>query len=132
MAGILARDQRYPRAAYGFVQEVLRYATKRRRAAADGHPGPVGHLSGQQLLEAMREHALDEYGPLARRVLAEWNIRRTEDFGTLVFNLIGAGLLMASEEDSPADFADGYDFHTAFTEPFRQEGEPPADLSPIA
>jgi uncharacterized repeat protein (TIGR04138 family) len=43
-----------------------------------------------------------------------WNIRRTEDFGELVFNLVDADLMRKTETDSREDFKDGFDFEEAF------------------
>jgi uncharacterized repeat protein (TIGR04138 family) len=63
-------------------------------------------------------------------VLREWGLRHTEDFGAIVFNLIKAGRLQKSEDDSPSDFADGFDFYEAFEKPFlppsRQQKPPQA------
>lgn len=77
------------------------------------------HVSGQELLHGMREYALQEFGPVAKRVLSEWGIKECIDFGHIVFNLVGEGLLGKTDQDSIRDFVDGYDFHEAFIQPFR-------------
>lgn len=128
---LVRRDARHPREAYLFVFAGLERAQQMRRAEV-GAAGARQHVRGPELLEALRDEALDEFGPLAYRVLSEWQIRRTEDFGRLVFNLIEAGLLSATPEDSPVDFADGYEFTSAFVDPFRETGEMPSDLPPIS
>lgn len=127
---LVRQEPRHPREAYLFVFAGLARA-QQMRSAEVGADGGRHHVRGPELLEALRDQALDEFGPLARRVLSEWNIRRTEDFGHLVFNLIGAGLLSATPEDSPVDFADGYEFTSAFADPFVETGEMPTDLPPI-
>jgi uncharacterized repeat protein (TIGR04138 family) len=111
LAPLLEQDSRYKPEAYLFVREGLDYtvhALKKPR-----------HVSGQELLEGMRDYALQEYGPVTRRVLSEWGINACVDFGNIVFNLVSAGLLGKTEEDSINDFMDGYDFHEAFILPFQ-------------
>ena len=49
------------------------------------------HVSGQELCEAARKYGLQQYGYLAPTVLAAWGIRRTDDIGEIVFNMIGIG-----------------------------------------
>ena len=80
--------------------------------------GTVRHISGQELLGGMRSHALEEYGPMAMMVLGEWGIRRCEDFGEIVFNMVEHELLAKTDEDSRDDFSGGYDFEDAFRKPF--------------
>jgi uncharacterized repeat protein (TIGR04138 family) len=127
---LVRKDPRHPRAAYHFVLAGLARAQQIRSAEVGSEDGRQ-HIRGPELLEALRDQALDEFGPLAYRVLSDWNVRRTEDFGRLVFNLIDAGLLSATAEDSPVDFADGYEFTSAFVDPFAETGEMPTDLPPI-
>ncbi|MEI6892488.1 MAG: Minf_1886 family protein, partial [Pontiella sp.] len=83
------------------------------------HLDTMRHVSGQELLEGMREYALKEYGPVTKRVLSEWGINECVDFGNIVFNLIDEGLLGKTEEDTLEDFMGGYDFHAAFIIPFQ-------------
>ena len=66
----------------------------------------------------IREYALAQFGPMAITVLHEWGIHRGLDFGEIVFNLIDAGWLAKTKEDSRADFEGGYDFDVAFRQPF--------------
>jgi uncharacterized repeat protein (TIGR04138 family) len=56
-------------------------------------------------------------------VFEEWGIRRCEDFGEIVFNMVEIGLLGKTEKDSRADFQSGYDFDAAFRQPFRPENK---------
>jgi uncharacterized repeat protein (TIGR04138 family) len=74
------------------------------------------HLSGRELLEYLRLLALERFGANAKSVLNSWGIRRTEDFGELVFALVNARWLAKRDEDSMEDFKNGYDFDEAFPE----------------
>ena len=104
----------YPPEAFLFVQEGLR-RTVERLAEAKGEPeGAERHVSGQELCIGLRSHAIDQYGLLARAVLEHWRIRRTEDFGRIVFILIESGLMRKTEEDSIEDFSGVFDFDEAF------------------
>ena len=107
--GLVAKDSRYAKAAYLFVQAGLARAQK-----MFWEPGKPGHMSGAQLLEGLRELAIESYGKRAKATLNGWGIFKCEDFGEIVFNLIAAGLLIKQEKDSKADFHGGYDFDTAF------------------
>ena len=108
---ILKRDPRYTAEAYFFIREALDHVVRQLDAPR--------HVSGQELLDGIRKYALGEYGPLTKRVLSEWGINECIDFGHIVFNLVNAGLLGKTDEDSIDDFANGYDFAEAFVHPFR-------------
>ncbi len=103
---ILGRDSRYPMEAYRFIYEALDHTIQRL--------GERRHVSGRELLDGIRDFARAQFGPLARMVFDCWNIRRTEDFGELVFNLVEADLMRKTETDSREDFKDGFDFEEAF------------------
>ena len=108
---ITDRDDRYTAEAYLFVRGGLDHTVRKLEEPR--------HVSGRELLDGMREYALEEFGPIARRVLSEWGITECIDFGHIVFNLVDEGLLGKTEEDSIRDFMDGYDFHEAFILPFQ-------------
>lgn len=110
LQNILTRDPRYTAEAYAFVRAGLDYTVRRLDKPR--------HVSGQELLDGIREFALVEFGPMTRTVLNGWGIRRTEDIGEIVFNMVETGLLGKTEKDSRADFANGYDFDEAFRKPF--------------
>jgi uncharacterized repeat protein (TIGR04138 family) len=76
------------------------------------------HVSGNELLDGIRRMALDRFGPMAKTVFEQWGITRTEDFGSIVFQLVDEGLLGKTEQDKLSDFARGYDFHDAFVRDF--------------
>ena len=122
---IVARDPRYAREAYHFVREALDYTQKQiHKEARVRKSRQDRHVSGQQLLEGLRDYGLRLFGPLTLFVLNEWGLRRCEDFGEIVFNLVdhGNGMFGKTEEDSRDDFKGGYDFDTAFRRPFLPAG----------
>jgi uncharacterized repeat protein (TIGR04138 family) len=111
---LVARDPRYRPDAYRFVFEGLDYTLKHL-----GRKG--GHVTGRQLLEGIRDFALDQFGGLAGLVFEQWGIRCTGDFGEIVFNLVEAGLMGKTESDTREDFRDVY----AFDEVFRVDAVAP-------
>ena len=122
---LLDDDPRYPLEAYQFVREGLAYAHNVLNMAGDGQDPTLletqaeRHLTGQQLCEAIREYAVEQYGYMARTVLGNWGLHSTSDFGDVVYNLINVGLMKQSKEDRREDFNDVYDFDQVFGEDFR-------------
>jgi len=112
---ILSRDSRYTREAYTFVREALDFTQK---LIVKVNRGQVRHVSGQELLDGIRQFALQQFGPMVVTVLAEWGIRNCRDFGEIVFNMVETGLLAKTDRDSRDDFQNGYDFTDAFCKPF--------------
>jgi len=115
LALILAKDPRYQRDAYLFVKDALDHTQK---LVIKENKGEVRHVTGQELLAGIREYALTQFGPMTKMVFEEWGIHRCEDFGEIVFNMVEIGLLGKTEQDSRADFANGYNFDEAFRKPF--------------
>ncbi len=109
----MADDPTYPPEAYAFVRDALHVAATKFRGE-----GPDQHVSGQELLEGVRIHALAEFGPLAWFLLQEWNVMRGEDVGRIVYNLIECEYFGRNDGDSIEDFAGGYEFESTFTQPF--------------
>jgi len=105
-------DGRYPAQAYVFLLHGLDLAMRRRHGERPG--GEVRHVSGRELCEALRELALHRWGRLAGLVLSRWGVRRTRDFGEMVFVLVQRGLLRKQETDRIEDFDDVYDFDEVF------------------
>ena len=116
LSRILEEDPRYTPQAYGFIREALDFTIKHFDKPMEG---PGRHVSGTELLEGIRKYALKEYGPLAQTVFRHWGIRKTADFGHIVFNLVEKGVLGKTAEDRLEDFANGYPFDKAFRDPFR-------------
>lgn len=107
----------YPIEAFAFVRDGLTFTSGRvlAQAHAGGMPEPSSsHVTGQQLCMGLREFAIQQYGMLAPAVLRHWNIRRTEDFGRIVYAMIDGGVLSRTAEDSIDDFAGVFDFSEAF------------------
>jgi uncharacterized repeat protein (TIGR04138 family) len=121
---ILAHDSRYHRDAYVFVREALDFTQKvnGKEVPSGKHrvgPPPVeSHVSGQELLQGIRNFSLKEFGPMAITVFEEWGITSCADFGNIVFNMVETGLLSKTDKDCHDDFAGGYDFQEAFRKPF--------------
>ncbi len=115
LALVLAKDPRYPRDAYLFVKDALDHTQK---IVLKENKGEMRHVTGQELLGGIRDYALVQFGPMTQMVFEEWGIKRCEDFGEIVFNMVEIGLLGKTEKDSREDFGGGYDFNDAFRKPF--------------
>jgi len=112
---ILAKDPRFSRDAYLFVRDALDFTQK---LIGKESRGTIRHVSGQELLDGLRQFALQQFGPMAVTVFEEWGVRNSRDFGEIVFNMVEASLLAKTEKDSRDDFQNGYDFTDAFRKPF--------------
>ena len=120
---IRREDARYEKKAYFFVRRGLDFTINR---AEEKNPDrETRHVRGPELLEGIRDYALDQFGPMALTLLRDWNIRSCRDFGEIVFQLVDYGVLGKTEDDSIEDFDDGFDFEEAFLGPFL----PVADVS---
>jgi uncharacterized repeat protein (TIGR04138 family) len=127
---LLREDTRYKPEAYEFVRVALSYA---QNVLQMGAPSPTDieeqqieeqqieeqpqvepHLTGQQLCEAIRLYAIEQYGYMAKVVLNNWGLHTTSDFGEIVYNLIRIGEMKKSKSDRREDFNDVYDFNEAF------------------
>lgn len=141
IVGLLERDTRYKFDAYVFVFEALRYAQERlnlgqsyseESQASDSREDfdeldelledesaeEERHVTGQELCEAIRLFALEQYGLVAKSVLEHWGIRSTSDFGEIVFNLLDIGKMRKTKHDRREDFDNVYDFDEAFRQGF--------------
>ncbi|MBL7076346.1 MAG: hypothetical protein ISS31_02640 [Kiritimatiellae bacterium] len=113
---IFTRDPRYLPDAYYFIREALDFAVRMHKKPPEG---VLRHVSATELLEGIRVYALQEYGPMALTVLLSWGLTSTEDIGEVVFHLVESGKLGKTDSDRKEDFAGGYDFAIAFSQPFR-------------
>jgi uncharacterized repeat protein (TIGR04138 family) len=142
---LLEQDGRFSLEAYQFVrdalsfgQQVLKYGEPRPpddEAEADeenpflaamaeeedesDEPRVERHLTGQQLCEAIRQYALEQYGFMAKVVLNNWGIHSTGDFGEIVYNLIRIGVMKKSKSDRREDFNDCYSFDEALQQRYK-------------
>jgi uncharacterized repeat protein (TIGR04138 family) len=131
MAKLLQDDRRYKFDAYVLVLEALGYAHKvlglgqvapgesEEEETDDEQRPPERHLTGQQLCEAIRLYALEQYGFMAQSVLKSWGLTRTGDFGEIVYNLIGIGHMRKTSEDRREHFDDVFDFDQGFRDSFQ-------------
>jgi uncharacterized repeat protein (TIGR04138 family) len=108
------RDGRYSPEAYQFLFEALEHAV--RLAGKEDAQGTERHVTGQELLAGLSEHARESFGPLAAHVWRSWGVRSTLDWGRIVFVLIEAEMLRRRDSDTLADFEPGFEFDEAFVE----------------
>ena len=125
---ILAADERFHRDAYVFMREALDFTQK---LIGTKNQGKVRHVSGQELLDGLRQYALAQFGPMTTTVFEEWGIRNCKHFGEIVFNMVEIGLLAKTEKDTRDDFQAGYDFTDAFRKPFWPEAKLKAEVKPV-
>lgn len=129
IAQLARKDGRYSVEAYAFVFDALNYAHSVLNMGADeasepddfeeAESGRERHLTGQELCEAIRSYALDQYGYMAIIVLNSWGVRETGDFGEIVFNMIRAGHMRKTPQDRREDFDDVFDFEKGLVEKFQ-------------
>ena len=117
---IVRQDSRYDREAYLFLRDALDFTIKARKKAKEIDQ----HVTGQQLLDGIRQYALKQFGPMVPTVFEYWGVRRGADFGEMVFNFIRVGIFGKTDTDSIDDFKGGYTFHDAFVAPFLPEKPP--------
>jgi len=130
---LINQDRRYPIEAYLFVREALAFASDAKELGtyAACETGELGrgeetlkrsrrerHLSGQELCEAIRQFAVNQYGYMAKVVLNRWGIRETRDFGEIVYNMINVGIMKKSNRDRKSHFDGVYDFDDVFENEF--------------
>ena len=126
LAEVVRRDPRYSYEAYEFVFAALSYTQKMLgRAPAPveeaAAAGPEHHVSGRELVHGIRALATREFGLMARIVFRTWGIKRTDDFGEIVFNLVEENLMSKTDQDCRNDFHDIFDLDKALVDDFRIE-----------
>ena len=126
---ILANDSRFSRDAYLFIREALDFTQK---IIVKENKGALRHVTGQELLDGIRQLALQQFGPMAVTVFEEWGVKNCRDFGDIVFNMVETNLLAKTDNDSRDDFQNGYDFTDAFRKPFWPADKKKAAASPEA
>jgi uncharacterized repeat protein (TIGR04138 family) len=110
----LGRHRLYPIEAYEFVLDALgiRNNIPQERSAME----TLRNASGKEVLEMIRQAALEKFSKEAKGVLWSWNIFRTEDFGEIIFEMIDAGILAKGPGDSKDDYRNGFGFEEVFPE----------------
>jgi uncharacterized repeat protein (TIGR04138 family) len=119
---ICKEDTRYDKRAYFFVRQGLDCTVRSLKKNDPARLQRSPHVSGPELLDGLRLHALDQFGPLTKTVLESWGVRRCADFGEIVFNLIEYNVFSRTESDRREDFAELYGFEEAFVKPFQPAG----------
>jgi len=99
-------DTRYNVGAYEFVMGGLDFCTTK--------IGEKRHVTGQELSKALLMLAHRQFGPMAKSVLNRWGVKTTDDFGSIVYNMIRVGILDKRPEDSLDDFNDVIDIDALF------------------
>ena len=105
------KEPKYQAGAYQFVHEALDFRVSQLPERR--------HISGQELLEGVKQYAFEKFGPMARTVLNHWGLEAGEDVGRIVFLLIEVGVLSKTEEDTLDDFAGIMRFDDEFEKAYR-------------
>jgi uncharacterized repeat protein (TIGR04138 family) len=123
LAELVRRDPRYAYEAYEFVFAALAHTQqllgKQPPPELPAQAEAQHHVSGRELLDGIRDLALQEFGLMARTVFRMWGIERTDDFGEIVFNLIEAELMSKTDQDTRRDFHGVYDLDEALVHGYR-------------
>lgn len=115
---VMREDQRYPLDAYEFVYEAIEFA-KRTLARQENTARTIRHITPAQLVEGVRDLALERYGYLAREVLRRWNIHTSSDVGEIIFNLVRTGDVELGPGETRADFDGLCDYMEELAQRFR-------------
>ncbi len=102
------KEKKYKIDAYLFVHEAIGHLYKKL--------GEKKHVTAQELLKSISDLGRKKYAPLTRIVFEYWGVKTCMDFGRIVYDMIDFKLLSKTDEDSLADFNNGYDFKTEFDE----------------
>ena len=110
---IVQEDPRYHVDSYEFVMEALSFAQRKFRN--------VKHISGHEFLEGIKGLLIKKFGPMTIPVLNYWGVKKTEDFGNIVFNMEQYKIIARDSQDQYETFKDGYDFQEVFDKGYRKE-----------
>ena len=110
---ICHKDNRYHPEAYEFVMEALSHTQRKFKKAK--------HVTGPELLTGIKGLLLKKFGPMALTVLKYWGIKKTDDFGNIVFNLVEHKILAKDTEDHYESFKNAYDFEEVFNQGYRKQ-----------
>ncbi len=123
---VALKDPRYAYEAYDFIFKALdhtqglvgKQTTAKNAEQNDSAPRDI---RSQELLDGIRSLALQEFGLMAQTVFRMWGVASTEDFGRVVFNLVEAGLITKTEDETLDDFRDAFDFDKALVQSYTIE-----------
>ena len=108
----IAEKSKYDPNAYAFVSLGISGIQRK----IEREEGELRHVTGQELYEYLLDGAQDIFGFLAKTVLNEWGVHRTEDIGEIVFDMVENKLMGKCKDDSQDDFSNGPEFSTLETE----------------
>lgn len=100
------KDIRYKIGAYEFLLNGLDFYLTQL--------GEKRHVNGAELSMALLNFAFKQYGLMSHDVLNYWGIKKTDDLGNIVFNMISIGLMSKQPEDKIEDFFDVVDINGFF------------------
>ncbi|MEI7998306.1 MAG: Minf_1886 family protein [Candidatus Omnitrophota bacterium] len=110
---ICKEDPRYHVDSYEFVMEALSFAQKKFKRDK--------HVNGYEFLEGIKGLLMKKFGPMTIPVLDYWGVKKTEDFGNIVFNLEEYKIIARDKQEQYETFKDGYDFQEVFDKGYRKE-----------
>lgn len=113
---IVIQDPRFDSEAYAFISDAVLYTTNKIESDSS-HPSKQ-HITGRQLLEGIKEFAMQQFGPIAPEVLRHWGLNDSMAIGHVVFNMVDNQLLGKTQNDTIDDFKNGFDFDMEFAKPF--------------
>ena len=117
---IVDRDPRFDPEAYAFISDAVLYTTRKMES---GSRTSKRHISGRELLDGIKEFAMQQFGPIAPEVLRHWGMNDSMAIGHVVFNMVNNQLLGKTREDTIEDFRNGFDFDMEFAKPFLPHDE---------
>ncbi|MEI8344840.1 MAG: Minf_1886 family protein [Candidatus Omnitrophota bacterium] len=114
---IVERDGRFGPDSYLFVMQALDGVMRELPQAR--------HISAQELLNGISLEARRQFGPMSQTVFGFWGIHESLDFGHVVFNMVGEGILSRRETDALEDFKSDLFFERLFdaSEAYQLKGE---------
>ena len=77
---IHAKDDRFGKGAYYFIREALDHTLK---SMEKNRGKNKGHVSGGELLEGIKDYALERFGPMTLTLMDHWNVKNAGTSETL-------------------------------------------------
>lgn len=110
IATIREGDDRYAPEAYSLVMEALEYTIQ--------NLGEHRHVNASELMDGLKRYARSRYGLLAADVLGRWGVEHASDVGTVVFQMVDAGVLARQDSDRLDEFEAGGDLRAGLEEDY--------------
>lgn len=117
---IVDKDPRFSVEAYAFISDAVLYTTHKIESDS---PAKQHHITGKELLDGIKDFAMQQFGPIAPAVLRHWGLNDSMAIGHVVFNMVNNQLLGKSQKDTIDDFKHGFDFDMEFSKPFLPENK---------